>query len=120
MMLLLSVGVVWVFWAAFFANAVNDNFLGDYGELILNFLRDLDLVEVNIGEVENFAALYAVGVVMVVGIRVEPSSISVPFSDGNKADLRKRHQGTINRIKRDVGELFPNNIKQLFCRGMGF
>ena len=101
------------------ANAFeNDAFAYDL-ELIVNFIRDGQIIIGPTVKVEYFAAVRAMYMMVVGDIRVEPLGAAENFDNIYNADFCKCHQRAIHGVEGNVGIFFFDDLINGVSRGMG-
>jgi hypothetical protein len=108
------------FFSAFFAQAIQDNSFGIYREVILDMIRDPDVI-VFIGiKIYDLSAMDTVKMMMVVHGRIKSARPSLRLHDIDQADFRQRQQRSVHRVIRNVGKFHFYDVEHFIGRGMIF
>jgi hypothetical protein len=106
------------FFAAFVTDSFQDDALVENSEVLGDVLGIIQIVEISVMEIRDFAALDAMQVVMVRYVRVEPFCAAEYFDDVGNADICKGQKGPVDRIKRDIRVVPFNDLIEGIGRGV--
>ena len=104
---------------AFLANAFENHAFADDLELLVNAIRDCQIIIGPAIKIEYFAALGAMDMMVVCHIRIEPLGSAENFDDFHKADFCESQQGAVDGVEGNVGIIFFYDLINGISCGMG-
>jgi len=108
------------FLAAFFAQAVQDDSFREHGEVILDMIRDPQVIEFIATKIYDLSTIETMKMMMFVHVRVKTPRPTLGWDDIDQADLRKRQQCPVYRVIGYVGKFFFHDVEHFIGCGMIF
>jgi hypothetical protein len=106
--------------AAFFTNAIQDDSFGVHSEIILDLIRDPNVIELIAVKIENFSAFDAMKMMVVFHIGIETPRPSLGGNNIDQSDLCKSQQRPVHRVVGYVGKFFFHDREHFIGCGMIF
>jgi hypothetical protein len=106
--------------AALLAQAIQNNSFGKNRKVILNMIRDPEIIKVIAIKIFDFSAANTMKMMMFVHVRVETPRSSLGWNDIDQSDLGKRQQRSVYRVIGNIRKLLFDDIEHLIGCGMIF
>ena len=106
--------------AALLAQAIQNNSFGKNRKVILNMIRDPEVIEFIAIKIYDLSTIETMKMMMFVHVRVKTPRSALGWDDIDQADLRKHQQRSVYRIIRNIRKLLFDDVEHLIGCGMIF